>query len=232
MSKRKRSRDRTPSRRPGLTADSTLSPVPAPPLPVDRRERKTREREEREQIANRRRRRRNVIRAALAAAGLAALVGVVLVMAGFGLPEYGRAATMEGGVGVHVEPGAPLPQRNRPPTSGPHYGGRATYGVFKEPVEPGAWIHALEHGAVVIAFRCDSPDACDSIAGQVEREVYDPARPGRFGERKIVATPYQEMPGPFAVLAWGRILELETLDAVQMTSFYDRYVDRGPENAR
>jgi hypothetical protein len=46
-----------------------------------------------------------------------------------------------------------------------------------------------------------------------------------------VGTPYQEMDSPFAAVAWGRILRLETLDAERILAFYDRYLDRGPENA-
>jgi hypothetical protein len=62
--------------------------------------------------------------------------------------------------------------------------------------------------------------------------VYGPARAGRFGERKLTGTPYQDMDAPISVLAWGRVLELETMEAAQILAFYDRYLDRGPENAR
>jgi hypothetical protein len=196
------------------------------------RERRTVEREERARAAKRRRWQRTAVRLVVAAGVAAGLVAVTLVVTGFGQPEYGRAAPSEGGVGVHLDAGAPLPQRNRPPTSGPHYGGRAAYGVFADPVEPGAWVHALEHGAIVVAFRCETPELCASIAEEVKRDVYEPAPVGRFGERKLLGTPYQDMASPFAVLAWGRILELETLDPAQVLAFYNRYVDRGPENAR
>lgn len=46
------------------------------------------------------------------------------------------------------------------------------------------------------------------------------------------ARPYQDMDAPISVLAWGRVLELETMEAAQILAFYDRYLDRGPENAR
>ena len=69
------------------------------------------------------------------------------------------------------------------------------------------------------------------FASEIERTVYTPARVGRFGERKLVATPYQDLATPFAAVAWGRIYELDTLDEAQILAFYDRYLDRGPENA-
>ena len=232
MSKRKRTRERAAGRPAATAVDGMRRDAPVSVPPIDRREQRARERDERERAAARQRRRRVALRWFVGTAAAVGLVAAALLAAGFGLPEYGRSAPSEGGVGAHIASGAPLPQRNRPPTSGPHYGERASYGIFAEPVEAGAWVHALEHGAIVVAFRCTTPDECGAVADDLERTVYQPAPVGRFGERKIVGTPYREMESPFAVLAWGRILELETLDATQMLTFYERYVDRGPESAR
>jgi len=82
-----------------------------------------------------------------------------------------------------------------------------------------------------VLFRCADEASCSAIAARVDAEVYRRARPGAFGEAKLVGTPYQEMDTPFAAVAWGRILRLETLDAERILAFYDRYLDRGPENA-
>jgi hypothetical protein len=158
-------------------------------------------------------------------------VAGLLYVTGAALPAVGEAAPLEGGVGVHLEEGAALPQRNRPPSSGPHYAARAPYGVSASPVPPGNWIHALEHGGIAVLFRCADEASCSAIAARVDAEVYRRARPGAFGEAKLVGTPYQEMDTPFAAVAWGRILRLETLDAERILAFYDRYLDRGPENA-
>lgn len=227
MAKRKRTRATAA----GLPAQSGPAPAPPATAVAARRERRTTSREERERAYVRQRRKKTATRLGLVAAGVVGLTAVVLNAAGFGLPEYGRAAPFEGGVGVHLAPGSPLTQRNRPPSSGPHYGSRAAYAVTREPVAPGEWLHALEHGGIVVLYRCADQAACDSTATVLERVVYTPARVGRFGERKLVVTPYEDMSTPFAVLAWGRILELDTLDAAQVLTFYDRYVDRGPENA-
>lgn len=63
------------------------------------------------------------------------------------------SAPSEGGVGVHLPAGAALPQRNRPPSSGLHYAGRAAYGTFGSPVPAGNWVHVLEHGGIAILTR-------------------------------------------------------------------------------
>jgi hypothetical protein len=161
----------------------------------------------------------------------AVVVGGLIWVTGVAVPQVGEAAPLEGGVGVHLEEGAALPQRNRPPSSGPHYAARAPYGVSASPVPPGNWIHALEHGGIAVLFRCADEASCSAIAARVDAEVYRRARPGAFGEAKLVGTPYQDMDSAFAAVAWGRILRLDTLDAERILAFYDRYLDRGPENA-
>lgn len=183
------------------------------------------------QAARRRRRLRSLALRGLVVTGVSAFIVLFALAAGIGQPDIGRAAGIEGSA-AHVPEGQPLPQRNRPPSSGPHYGARAPYGVSSSPIEPGYWIHALEHGGIVILFRCDSAEACATTARQIDEQVYARARDGRFGERKLVITPYQEIDYPIVAVAWGRVLELDGIDPVQLLAFYDRYVDRGPENVR
>lgn len=188
-------------------------------------------RDERQAGLRRERRRRSIRRWAVVGLVIAGVAAGLVYLTGVALPQVGEAAPLEGGVGVHLQEGAALPQRNRPPSSGPHYAARAAYGVSATPVAPGNWIHALEHGGIAVLFRCADEASCSAIAARVDAEVYRQARPGAFGEAKLVGTPYQEMDSPFAAVAWGRILRLDTLDADRILAFYDRYLDRGPENA-
>jgi hypothetical protein len=186
---------------------------------------------ERLEAEQRARRRRGRIRTAAVVGAIAVAIGAFAIASGVGQPDIGVAAASEGGVNVHVEDGAPLPQRNRPPSSGPHYAARATYGVTTTPVPAGNWLHAAEHGAIVVLFRCGDPAECGSIADRLRTEVWERARDGAFGERKLVITPYEEMDAPITAVAWGRIIELEEIDAEQILAFYGRYLDRGPERA-
>lgn len=104
--------------------------------------------------------------------------------------------------------------------------------MFDSPVAAGSWVHALEHGGVAVLFKCANPTECGATASRLRIQVYDPAKNGAFGERKLVVTPYQEMDSPVAAVAWGRILELQEIDPVALLAFYNRYLDRGPENVR
>jgi hypothetical protein len=156
---------------------------------------------------------------------------VLAFSAGIFQPHLGVEASDEGGVGLHVGQGRQLSQSNRPPSSGPHYGSSARYGVSAQPIPAGNWIHNLEHGGIVILFRCTDATECDQLASRVRTEVTSVAEPGAFGSVKIVGVPYQDMDTPFTAVAWRRTLPLETFDAEQVLAFYDRYRDRGPESA-
>jgi hypothetical protein len=167
-------------------------------------------------------------------------VGLIVLLAlgavgwfafGLGRPSLGIGQPTEGGIGVHVPDGTPLTHRNRPPSSGPHSLARAPYGVSSTALAPANWLHVLEHGGVTLLFKCANEDECGQRAAEIRTQVYEPARVGAFGDRKITATPYQDMDAPFTIVAWDRILPLQTLDAAQILTFYDLYVDRGPERA-
>jgi hypothetical protein len=189
-------------------------------------------RAERAEAGRRRQRRRSNVRLAVPVVAVVGLLGILAIVNGFGQPDIGESPPSEGGVGVHLPHGDALPQRNRPPSSGPHYPDRAAYGVFSNPVPAGSWLHALEHGAIAVLFRCAEPTECQAIAGRLGGEVYANARNGQFGERKLVITPYQDMDEPIAAVAWDRVLRLQHIDSAQILAFYDRYLDRGPEAAR
>lgn len=168
-------------------------------------------------------------------AGLGVGAAAVAALGWFGLdlgrPHLGTEQRSEGGVGSHLPEGAALPQRNRPPSSGPHYGSRAAYGVSALPIPAGSWVHVLEHGGVVVLFKCATEAECSERGDEIQTSVYEPARLGAFGERKLTATSYQEMDAPVSVVAWNRILELDTVDPARILAFYDRYLERGPERA-
>ena len=164
-------------------------------------------------------------------AAIVGAIAVVLVISGAFEPDIGTSQLNEGGVGAHIPDTAELTQKNRPPSSGPHYAARASYGLATEPVKPGNWVHALEHGGVVVLYKCADPTECSAKGIEIRSAVYDRVKAGRFGERKMVITPYQEMDAPITAVAWGRILAQETLNADQVIAFYNRYVDKGPENA-
>lgn len=114
---------------------------------------------------------------------------------------------------THVDEGAPLSYRNRPPSSGMHYSTLPQpqeYRMWDTPLTPGRWVHMLEHGAVAVLYR---PDLCDNACVQQLGQVYDNSpRSSLVGVRHLVVTPYQDMDHAIAVVAWGYVDEMDQVD--------------------
>src|SRR5688572_29372004 len=54
----------------------------------------------------------------------------------------------------HVPECSPVSYPTNPPASGDHYGTWAGYGAYAAPLARGFWVHNLEHGSVVVTYKC------------------------------------------------------------------------------
>ena len=96
---------------------------------------------------------------------------------------------------------------------------------------PEGWVHNLEHGAMVVLYRC--PEGCGADAqtalGALQQQL--PASPlcGFPAGTNVVVTRFDQMPTPYAAVVWGRAFFLNTLDMAQLTTFYAQSADRAPE---
>lgn len=94
------------------------------------------------------------------------------------------------------------PYVSNPPTSGPHTPFTAAWGRHADPVPDEVLVHNLEHGGVVMGYRCgDCPDVADALAGLAE------------GYPRVVVAPNPRLPAPIVLSAWGHSLRVDTLDA-------------------
>lgn len=137
-------------------------------------------------------------------------------------PSYGAS---------HVAPCAPLTFDSFPPTSGTHFGQWADFGTYDAPVPWGYLVHAMEHGAVVIAYRCDG----DCAALVTELQAIVDAQPADALCRdddpaRFVLVPAPDLDEPIAVLAWQRIYTATCLDRPSIEAFIDASYAQGPEN--
>lgn len=134
------------------------------------------------------------------------------------IPDEGRS---------HVEPGSPLAYRSNPPSSGPHYGSTARWAFYDAEVSPGFWLHNLEHGGVVLLYRC--PEDCAELKRQLQG-LYSTLRRSKYGNVKMVVAPDSSLEGRVTALAWNRREALDRFDEGKIRSFYEAYVDHGPED--
>ena len=117
-----------------------------------------------------------------------------------------------------------------PPASGNHYNaanlGPIVPRVYKpgDKVGPPNWVHNLEHGALVVLYRGDSPGA--TADGQTAfKSFYDTFPPSPIckvprGQISPVIAEFDQMPHAYAALVWGRVLYLDSWDPDTVLRFY------------
>jgi hypothetical protein len=99
------------------------------------------------------------------------------------------------------------PYNTSPPSSGPHVGLLANWGVHDEPLPPELFIHNLEDAGIVITYDC--PDGCDDFRDGLADLVEE------VGGR-VLLTPYggiqhEGVRYRGAAVAWTRIFYFDEL---------------------
>ena len=196
---------------------------------VSRRQRRIEEQRQKIDALRKAERRRRMTWVGGIVLALAAIVAVVALLYQPPAQSQGRQVPIEGQ--DHVAVGTPIQYRGRPPSSGTHYGQTSGYGVFEREIEPGFWVHTLEHGGIVVLYR---PDLCDAACVAQLRDVYNSAPTSQHfpGVRKMAVIPYWDMDHKIAAVAWGWVDEMDEVDKARLLAFYNRHVDRGPERAQ
>ena len=107
----------------------------------------------------------------------------------------------------------------------------AVYGPATEKY-PMYWVHNLEHGYVVLAYRCPSgvlgQGDCISQADMAGiQSWYDnaPAPTKSNCATKVLAVRFDSMSTPFALLAWDRALLLDVWQPEQAATFAAQWID-------
>ena len=138
--------------------------------------------------------------------------------AGQDAPDLGRN---------HVPLGERVTYQSCPPTSGPHYNaagqGPIPHGFYgpDRTTPPQGWIHNLEHGAMVVLYRC--PDgACEQSTLDALRAFQQtiPPSPQCHIPDDVVVTRFDDMKAPIAAVTWDRVLFLDSVDAASLTRFF------------
>ncbi len=136
----------------------------------------------------------------------------------------------------HVDTSASLVYNSNPPSSGPHYSEWARWGIYREPVARGYLVHSLEHGAVVLSYRCANADACpmlhDALAAFVARLPPEPLCVAEGLRRRIIVTP-DPMLAPSVTIAgaaWGFTYTASCVDDRSLETFVLGTTGRAPEN--
>lgn len=135
----------------------------------------------------------------------------------------------------HVTEGTVITYNSNPPSSGPHYPVWAQFQEFDKPIDHGYLVHSMEHGAVVLLYKCDSPTAPACAANVAElrklRDAVktDPACDPSVRVRVILA-PDPRIDRAIAAAAWGWTYKGDCVDAPTLGQFIADNYAIGPEN--
>lgn len=130
---------------------------------------------------------------------------------------------------THVADGTALTPKHQPPSSGNHYASPVAANAYPAEIPAGNWVHNLEHGYIVVVYRCSGAE-CSDLAAQAKGIFGALPKEAKFNEVKFVSTPYQSMTPKIAVLAWDNEQDMDVMDQKLITDFYNKYVDHGRED--
>ncbi|MBX3209673.1 MAG: DUF3105 domain-containing protein [Labilithrix sp.] len=131
----------------------------------------------------------------------------------------------------HVPEGTPLTYCSNPPSSGDHYAVWAAFQQYSAPVDWPYLVHSMEHGGVVLLYKCDPP-GCPEIVDALVK-VRDEAAADAIctdGSKRIIIAPSPTIPTKVAAAAWGKTYRADCVDAPTLSAFVGENVGKGPEN--
>jgi hypothetical protein len=104
---------------------------------------------------------------------------------------------------------------SNPPTSGPHVGNIAPWGVSKEIIPDELQIHNLEDGGVIIQYHADkiSREDIETLETVVQES----------GRKHVIVAPRYDMEYAIALTAWNRLLPLDHVDQEKIHQFIAAY---------
>jgi hypothetical protein len=111
-----------------------------------------------------------------------------------------------------------------PPTSGPHIGELAAWGVHSQPITKELQIHSLEDAGVVINYRPDLDTATVDRLAALTRSYSDLIAEGSL-DNHVAMAPYSGLSNAIVLTAWRRIDRLDQFDEARIKRFIDAYKD-------
>ena len=121
---------------------------------------------------------------------------------------------------THINEGSNGTDYNsNPPTSGPHWPQWSQNGIVDNSEADERYIHNLEHGYVWISYKSDvGQDTIDKLKEIVKSDDW-----------KIIMAPRDKNDSKIALAAWGRVLNMDSLDEAKVKDFISTYRNRAPE---
>jgi hypothetical protein len=140
----------------------------------------------------------------------------------------------------HVDPGTPVIYCTKPPSSGFHYWIWGAFKTYEKPVPPGFLVHDLEHGAVVIWYKCagSCPDVEKKLQAIIDALPVDPhcidpeaGPPGPSAvKRRVILVPDPALDTEIAASAWQWTYRATCVDPVTLNAFIGAHYNHASED--
>ena len=132
----------------------------------------------------------------------------------------------------HVPVGEKVDYNSNPPTSGKHYEEWVRAGVYTEPKDDRNLVHSLEHGYVIMSYKCaELSEECKNRRDQLAK-IYEKKK-----QRKLIVVPRVNLDTKFALTAWIYLDKFDPSTSSGLTvseverieKFIDVHINQGPE---
>lgn len=134
---------------------------------------------------------------------------------------------------VHVATCTPVKYETNPPAGGNHWGVWAAFKKYTLTVPREMYVHDMEHGAVVLSYRCDTdcPEVVAALGKVFDEAAGDPlcVSAGSGPKARLVLTPDPNLQTPIAASAWGATYTATCLDTTSLAEFVSANYGKGPE---
>ena len=149
----------------------------------------------------------------------------------------------------HVPIGENVDYNSNPPTSGKHYEEWIRAGVYESEKDDRNLVHSLEHGYVILHYKCNSSVIPSESEGSQDLESEDSSPSAqndvnedceerknqliqiyeKKGKRKLIVIPRSNLDTNFALTAWTYLDKFDNFDGDRIEKFIDTHRDQGPE---
>ena len=116
---------------------------------------------------------------------------------------------------THVD--TPVDYPETPPVGGPHNPAWQTCGFYEAEFPKERGVHSMEHGAVWITYTVGIPAADLAVLQAVADNG-----------KEVLVSPFTGLPTPIVASAWGKQLQLESVDDPRLAQFVTLF-DDGPQ---
>lgn len=126
----------------------------------------------------------------------------------------------------HIGNSNPVSFVHNPPASGTHYPEWTAFGRYDVPVNPGYWVHNLEHGAVVFLY---GPSATSEQVAALDAAFTTRVVDLACSEPRRVMTPDPQLESAVAIVTWDWVLSGNCVDPDAIETFVGEHLGNGPE---